>query len=379
MGPLSGMRVVEMAGLGPAPFAGMLLSDMGADVIRIDRKPDSRGDAFDRVKAANFVDRGRRSIALDLKRPEGVAAALELIGQSDALIEGFRPGVMERLGLGPEACLALNPRLVFGRVTGWGQEGPLAQTAGHDINYIALTGALHAIGTRQAPIPPLNLLGDFGGGAMSLAFGVVCARWEARNSGRGQIVDAAMTDGVSLLMAMIHGFKANGRWTDRREANLLDGGAPFYGVYRCADGKFVAVGALEPQFHDALLRGLGLDPQAFARRWDPSVWPDLRARLEAAFAARPRDEWAELFAQTDACVTPVLDLDEAPAHPHNLARATFAPGEGGPQPAPAPRFSRTPGRIARPAVTPGLHGEEILRERGFSPERIESLRNAGAI
>ena len=268
MGPLSGMRVVEMAGIGPGPFVGMLLSDLGADVIRIDRKAKRGTDDFDRVKDANFVDRGRRSVALDLKSSEGVAAALDLIAGSDAVIEGFRPGVMERLGLGPDVCLARNPKLVFGRITGWGQTGPLAPTAGHDINYIALTGALHAIGTAETPLPPLNMIGDFGGGAMMLAFGLMCALWEAGRSGRGQVVDAAMTDGASLLMAMIYGFKAGGRWKDARASNLLDGGAPFYGAYRCADGKFVAVGSLEPQFYDALLKGLNLDPASLPDRWN---------------------------------------------------------------------------------------------------------------
>ncbi len=375
MGPLSGLRIIEMAGLGPAPFAGMLFSDMGADVIRIDRKTAVTGDAFDRVKEANFVDRGRRSITLDLKKSEAVEAALELIAQSDALIEGFRPGVMERLRLGPDICLARQPRLVYGRVTGWGQTGPLAQTAGHDINYIALTGALHTIGKAEAPLPPLNLLGDFGGGAMLLAFGVVCAMLEAKNSGHGQVVDAAMTDGSALLMAMIYGFKAQDKWRDARESNLLDGGAPFYGAYRCADGKFIAVGALEPQFHAAFIAGLGLDPAAFAERWKPQGWPALSALIAAAFATRPRDEWAAVFGGSDACVTPILAMEEAPTHPHNVSRATFVPGEGGPQPAPAPRFSRTPPEIA----APGASGETILRERGFSEERIEVLRRAGAL
>jgi alpha-methylacyl-CoA racemase len=375
VGPLSGLRIIEMAGLGPAPFAGMLFSDLGADVIRIDRKASAASGGFDGVKEANFVDRGRRSLALDLKKPEAIETALELIANSDALIEGFRPGVMERLGLGPEICLARQPRLVYGRVTGWGQSGPLAQTAGHDINYIALTGALHAIGGAEAPLPPLNLIGDFGGGAMLLAFGVVCALLEARNSGRGQVVDAAMTDGAALLMAMIYGFKAAGRWQDERQSNLLDGGAPFYGVYRCADGKFVAVGALESQFHQAFIAGLGLDPADFADRWNPRAWPQMRARIEAAFSARPRDDWAAAFAASDACVTPILAMDEAPAHPHNLARGTFVPGDGGPQPAPAPRFSRTPAAIAAQAGG----GEAILRERGFSEETIEALRRAGAL
>jgi alpha-methylacyl-CoA racemase len=379
MGPLTGLRIVEMAGLGPAPFAGMLFSDMGAQVIRVDRKGASAGDGFDRVKDANFVDRGRRSIALDLKKPEAVEAVLGIVSQSDALIEGFRPGVMERLGLGPEVCLARNPKLVFGRVTGWGQTGPLSQTAGHDINYIALSGALHAIGGADAPVPPLNLVGDFGAGAMGLAFGVVCALLEARTSGRGQVVDAAMTDGSALLMAMMYGFKAAGRWRDAREANLLDGGAPFYGTYRCADGKFVAVGSLEPQFYQALVDGLGLDPASLPDRWDRREWPALRARLEGAFATRPRDAWAEVFAATDACVTPILAMGEAPIHPQNASRGTFVGGETGAQPAPAPRFSRTPGAIAAPPTAPGADGEAILRELGFSPERIEEMRRAGAV
>ena len=379
MGPLQGLRIVEMAGLGPAPFAGMLLSDMGADVIRIDRKATGAGDAFDGVKQANFVDRGRRSVALDLKTPEGVAAALELIANSDAVLEGFRPGVMERLGLGPDVCLERNPKLVFARITGWGQEGPLSQTAGHDINYIALTGALHAIGKAEAPIPPLNLVGDFGGGAMFVAFGLVCALWQAQSSGKGQVVDAAMTDGASLLMAMMYGFKAAGRWRDARVANLLDGAAPFYGVYPCADGKFVGVGALEPQFYEALLRGLGLGAAMLPDRWNPKNWLALRTIFEAAFAKRPRDEWAELFAQTDACVTPILSMEEAPAHPHNVFRKTFVPGGAGPQPAPAPRFSRDAPEIAGPPATAGAESEAILRDYGFSGERIAALRSAGAL
>jgi len=379
MGPLFRLKVVEMAGIGPAPFAGMLLSDMGAEVVRIDRKGAAGGGAFDALKGGGFLDRGRRSIALDLKKPEAAAVARELIDGADALTEGFRPGVMERLGLGPDVCLARNPKLVFGRVTGWGQSGPLAKTAGHDIDYIALTGALHAIGGREAPTPPLNLLGDFGGGAMALAFGVVCALLEAQRSGRGQIVDAAMTDGVALLMAMTYALKAKGLWRDERQANALDGGAPFYGVYRCADGKWVAVGALEPQFFDALVAALGLEARAFAERWTPDSWPALRAAFEQAFARRTRDEWVAVFAGTDACVAPVLDLDEAPRHPHNVARATFLTRQDGLQPAPAPRFSRTKAEIARGPAAPGEHGEEILRERGFSPQRIEALKRSGAL
>jgi len=378
MGPLAGVKIIEMAGVGPAPFAGMLLADMGAEVVRIDRKPTAEADAFDAI-AGGLLDRGRRSIALDLKKAEAVAAALDLVAGADALIEGFRPGVMERLGLGPQACLARNPRLVFGRITGWGQEGPLAATAGHDIDYIALTGALHAIGAKDAPAPPLNLIGDFGGGAMFLAFGVACALVETRGSGRGQVVDAAMTDGASLLMAMTYSLKARGRWRAERQANLLDGGAPFYGVYRCADGKWVAVGALEPQFFAALVDKLGLESGAFADRWNPRAWPAIRARLEAAFAERSRDEWSALFAGSDACVAPVLDVAEAPRHPHNLARRTFVDVGGAPQPAPAPRFSRTPAEISRPSAAPGAEGEAILHEIGFSDERIEALKRAGAL
>ena len=379
MGPLAGVRVVEMAGVGPAPFAGMLLSDMGAEVVRVDRKPAKGGGAFDALAGASRLDRGRRSIALDLKQPEAVAAALDLIGAADALIEGFRPGVMERLGLGPAACHARNPRLVYGRVTGWGQDGPLAATAGHDIDYVALSGVLHAIGTADAPVPPLNLIGDFGGGAMVLAFGVVCALLESRASGRGQVVDAAMTDGAALLMAMTYKLKADGLWRDARQANALDGGAPFYGVYRCADGGWIAVGALEPPFFAAFLAGIGLDPDEFSDRWNPQAWPAMRARLEAAFAQRPRDEWAALFVDSDACVTPVLDLDEAPRHPHNVARRTFIEVDGAPQPAPAPRFSRTPPEPGPAASALGADGEAILRERGFSDERIAAMRRCGAL
>ena len=379
MGPLQGLRVVEMAGIGPGPFAGMMFSDLGADVVRIDRKVQGGGDAFDDVKRANFVDRGRRSIGLDLKAEAGVAAALELIAGSDAVIEGFRPGVMERLGLGPDICLAANPKLVYGRVTGWGQTGPLASSAGHDINYIALTGALHAIGSGKTPSPPLNLVGDFGGGAMMLAFGVLCALWEAQRSGRGQVVDAAMTDGVSLLMTMIYGFKANGAWRDARAANLLDGGAPFYGAYACADGKFVAIGPLEPQFFAAFVERLGLDADALGDRWNRANWGVWRTAIASAFVKRRRDEWTELFDGADACVTPVLSMEEAPGHPHNVARGAFAPGPDGSQPAPAPRFSRTPGAIAGPPTTPGADSEAILAARGFSAERIAALKAAGAI
>ena len=375
MGPLAGLNVIEMAGIGPAPFVGMMLSDMGADVLRIDRKTAGGGDAFERVKAPNFVDRGRRSVALDLKHPEAAALALDLIAGADAMIEGFRPGVMERLGLGPDVCLARQPRLVYGRVTGWGQSGPLSRTAGHDINYIALTGVLGAIGGADAPVPPLNLIGDFAGGAMMLAFGVVCALLEARASGRGQVVDAAMTDGVATLAAMIYSFRQAGQWRDDRAANLLDGGAPFYRAYACADGGFVAVGALEPQFFAALLQGLGIAEGELPDRWRRENWPSIAARFSAAFAAKPRDAWAAIFAETDACVTPVLSFGEAPAHPHNVARAAFHSGE----PSPAPKFSRTPGAIAGAPVSVGRGGAAALRDRGIREERIAELRVLGAL
>ncbi len=379
MGPLQGIRIIEMAGIGPAPFAAMLFADMGAEVIRIDRKAAPGGDAFDTLKSYGFLNRGRRSLALDLKNPAAVAALKRLVATSDALIEGFRPGVMERLGLGPDVCLAQNPRLVYGRITGWGQTGPLAQTAGHDINYIALTGALHAIGRQDAPVPPLNVVGDFGGGAMFLAFGVVCALLEAKRSGQGQVVDAAMTDGAALLMAMQYSFKAMGHWNNRRESNLLDGGAPFYGTYACGDGKWLAVGPIEPQFHDLLIEKLGLPAAEFAERWDPAAWPRLREKLAAVFRGKTRDEWAAVFADSDACVAPVLDLDEAPLHPHNVARQTFVDHAGITQPAPAPRFSRTPPEIRSPSATRGEHNEAVLGDWGFGAAEIAALKAAGAI
>ncbi len=379
MGPLNGIRIIEMAGIGPAPFAAMLLSDMGAEVIRIDRKGEADAGGFDRLKNEGFLQRGRRSLAMDLKNSLAIAVALDLVGSADALIEGFRPGVMERLGLGPAVCLERNPKLVYGRITGWGQTGPLAQAAGHDINYIALSGALHAIGSREAPVPPLNLVGDFGGGAMLVAFGVVCALLEARRSGLGQVVDAAMTDGAALLMAMTYSLKSLGYWNNQRESNLLDGGAPFYGTYECADGKWLALGSIEQRFHDVLLDRLALPKTEFADRWNPQAWPRLRARLREHFLSRPRAYWCELLEGTDACVAPILDLDEAPEHPHNQARGTFVVDHNGAQPAPAPRFSRTKCRIQRTPAKLGEHSAEILRDWGIGPERIDALRNEGAI
>ena len=375
-GPLLGITVVEMAGIGPGPFCGMLLSDMGADVVRIDRKG---GGSFLNLGRHDVLNRGRRSIALDLKRPEAVAALLRLVERADALIEGFRPGVMERLGLGPEVCQERNPRLVYGRITGWGQTGPLAKAAGHDINYIALTGALHAIGSPDQPMPPLNLIGDFGGGAMFLAFGVLCALLEAKGSGKGQVVDAAMTDGASLLMAAIYGFKAGGQWTNDRRKNLLDGGAHFYGTYRCADGKWLSIGSIEPQFYALLLDKAGIADPEFQGQWDRSRWPALEKKLAVVFAARTRAEWCAILEGTDVCFAPVLDLDEAPAHPHNRARQTFVDQDGITQPAPAPRFSRTRPELHGGPPVPGTHGEEILRGFGFSTGEIDDLRRAGAI
>jgi alpha-methylacyl-CoA racemase len=380
MGPLQGIRIIEMAGIGPAPFAAMLFADMGAEVIRIDRKRKPGDTTFDTLTSYGFLNRGRRSLALDLKKPEAVATLLRLAESADALIEGFRPGVMERLGLGPDACQARNPKLVYGRITGWGQSGPLAQTAGHDINYIALTGALHATGKREQPMPPLNVVGDFGGGAMFLTCGVLAALLEAQRSGKGQIVDAAMTDGAALLMAMQYSFKAAGHWRNERESNLVDGGAPFYGTYRCADGKWLAIGPIEPQFHELLLAMLGLPPEEFAERWNPECWPRLRTRLEQVFATKTRDDWCALLEQTDACVAPVLDLDEAPRHPHNVARQTFVEHAGITQPAPAPRFSRTASAIRRPAPTvAGEHSDAVLQDWGFAAADIAALRAAGAI
>jgi alpha-methylacyl-CoA racemase len=377
-GPLKGMRVIEMVGIGPCPFAAMMLADMGADVIRIDRKPDVKPasaapDPYPMLGTKHDVmARGRRSLALDLKHPRARQLLLDLVTQADALVEGFRPGVMERLGLGPDVCHDRNPKLVYGRVTGWGQHGPLAQAAGHDLNYVALSGMLQAMGDAdRPPSPPLNLVGDFGGGGMMLAFGVVCAMLEARTSGRGQVVDAAMTDGAALLGAMMYGLRAHGSWSAARGANLLDGGAPFYATYACADGRFIAVGAIEPQFYARLLALAGADDSAFARQWRQDDWPALKDKFAALFATRTRDDWCALLEGTDACFAPVLDMDEAPRHPHNAARATFVDVDGVTQPAPAPRFSRTPGQ-AGPVAAPD--GAAILADWGWAPDAIAALR-----
>ncbi len=338
MKPLSGLRFLEFDGLGPVTFAGMVLADLGADVLRLSRSAEAGAASFSEV-GGEVLHRGRAAVGVNLKDPEDLAGVLELIDGADALIEGFRPGVMERLGLGPEACAARNPRLVYGRITGWGQTGPMAHQVGHDINYIALSGALHAMGEPdRPPRPPLNLVGDYGGGAMMLVTGVLAALIEARTTGRGRVIDAAMTDGSALLMSLFQALGACGLWSETRGANLLDGGAPFYRCYACRDGRFVAVGAMEPRFYAALMTGLGLEP---ASQYDITAWPAQHARLEAAFAARDRDDWASHFEGTDACVTPVLTMTEAVRHPHNAARGTFA-DQGVTQAAPAPRFAGTP-------------------------------------
>jgi len=375
MGPLQGVRVVEVAGIGPGPFCAMLLADMGAEVVRVDR-PASSPATHPYVLA-----RGRRSVAVDLKHPGGAGVVLRLAGSADVLLEGFRPGVAERLGIGPDACLARNPRLVYGRMTGWGQDGPLAGTAGHDINYVALAGALHPIGRAgEAPVPPLNLVGDFGGGGLLLAFGVVCALLEARGSGRGQVVDAAVLDGAALLMTLFHELAAVGLWRWERGANLLDGGAPFYGVYETSDGGYVSVGALEPGFYRQLLERLGLaEARDLPAQADQERWPELRERFAAVIRARSRDEWCRLAEGGDACLTPVLSPAEAPAHPHNRQRGTFVDTPEGPRPAPAPRFSRTPCAPPGPAPVPGQHTDAALADWGFTAEELAGLREAGAI
>jgi alpha-methylacyl-CoA racemase len=381
MGPLAGVKVVEIAGIGPGPFTAMMLADMGADVVRVDRAAQVHG--FDpATPPKDVMNRGRRSVGVDLKHPEGVATALELIAGADALIEGFRPGVMERLGLGPEVCLERNPALVYGRMTGWGQDGPMAPMAGHDMNYIAIAGALGAIGRPgERPQPPLNLVGDFGGGGLLLAFGIVCGVLEARGSGCGQVIAAAMVDGTAVLTTFIHGFLAMGIWSDERGVNMLDTGAHYYEVYECADGRFLSVGAIEPQFYAVLLEKTGLagDPD-FAKQNDRTLWPVLKERLAAVIATRTRDEWAEIFDGTDACVAPVLSLGEAPQHPHNVARANFVTLDGVVQPAPAPRFSRTVASVARPPAHAGQHTDEVLAEwAGLDADVIAARKATGAV
>ena len=378
-GPLAGTKVIEIAGIGPGPFCAMMLADMGADVVRVDRAQNvSGGDPAS--PPADVLNRGRRSIAVDLKHPDGVETVLSLIESADALIEGFRPGVMERLGLGPDAALARNPRLVYGRMTGWGQDGPYAPTAGHDINYIALAGSLDPIGNKGGPpVPPLNLIGDFGGGGMLLAFGLVAGLVHAQRTGEGQVVDAAMVDGAAVLATMIHSFRAMGIWEDERGSNMLDTGAHFYDVYETADGRYVSIGSIEPQFYAELLRLTGLEGEELPWQMDRTQWPAMKERLAAIFRTKTRDEWCEVMEGSDVCFAPVLGMGEAPHHPHNVHRGTFIERDGVVQPAPAPRFSRTAPEIVRPPSHAGQHTDEVLAEWGFDADRIAKLRDAGAV
>jgi alpha-methylacyl-CoA racemase len=382
MGPLSGIKIVEIAGIGPGPYGAMLLADLGADVIRIDRSTgvNAFGQGPGAEPPADILARGRRSVAVDLKNPEGVATVLDLVAEADVLVEGFRPGVMERLGLGPDVCLERNPRLVYGRMTGWGQEGPYASAAGHDINYIALAGALEPLGRAgEQPTPPLNLVGDFGGGGMMLAFGVCAALVEVSRSGQGQVIDAAMIDGAASLMTMTWSFKHMGIWADERGTNMLDTGAHFYDTYETSDGKYVSIGSIEPQFYAELLRLTGIDPESLPKQMDKSQWPALKERFAEVFRTKTRDEWCELMEHTDVCFAPVLAMDEAPSHPHIAERETFTEVAGLVQPAPVPRFSRTPGSIERPPPHAGQHTDEALEAWGISPDRIAALREAKAI
>ena len=372
-GPLAGIRVVELGGIGPTPFAGLLLAELGADVVRVDRPGEDNPLAL-----AGGLRRSRPSIAVDLKHPAGRAVVQRLVDGADVLLEGYRPGVVERLGLGPEECLARNPRLVHARMTGWGQTGPWSQHAGHDITYAAISGTLHALGTAERPVAPVPVIGDFAGGSMYVVVGVLAALIARATTGRGQVVDAAMVVGAAGLFTMVHGLLAAGAWRDEREANLLDGGAPFYAVYECADGGFVAVGALEPPFWAQLVAGLGVEVEG--EQYDTGTWPAQRAAFAAAFGSRSRDEWAAVFEGTDACVAPVLSLGEAPHHPHLAARGTFAPGPGGhPVPRTGPRFSAPPGRDPGPEPVPGADTTEYLLGAGFSREEVEDLLSAGAV
>jgi alpha-methylacyl-CoA racemase len=381
-GPLDGIRVVELAGIGPGPFAGMMLADMGAEVLRVDRAGAVRDGAAPPV--SDVLGRGRRSVGVDLKHPDGRDAVLRLVASADALIEGFRPGVTERLGLGPDDCMARNPKLVYGRMTGWGQDGPYAAMAGHDINYIALSGTLSLLGRAGAPpTPPVNLVGDFGGGGMLLAFGVVCGILEASRSGQGQVVDAAMIDGAAVLASMIWGFKAGGGWGERG-TNLLDTGAWYYDVFETADGGWISLGSLEPQFFAEMVRITGLADDVdglgpVASQGDRAAWPAAKDRLAALIRTRTRDEWCALMEGTDVCFAPVLDLDEAPSYPHHAARATFVEVDGVVQPAPAPRFSRTPGGVRSGPAAPGQHTDDALAAWGFAADEIAGLRQAGAV
>ena len=378
-GPLRKIKVIELQGLGPGPFGGMLLADMGADVLRIDRI-DAVGAAGSKESEFDLYGRNKRSVAIDLKRPEGVAAVLRLIDAADAIIDPFRPGVVERLGIGPDVCLKRNPRLVYGRMTGWGQEGPLAQAVGHDLNYIALTGALYSVGRPgERPVPPLNFVGDLGGGALYLAFGIIAALLEVRDTGRGQIVDAAMLDGAASLMTGVYGYLRSGRWSLQRGQNFLDGAAPYYDTYRTADDKFVAIACLEPQFYAELLQRLGISCDELPNRTDKSSWDVIRQRFTAVLMTKTRDAWCEIFEGSDACVTPVLDLEEAPRHPHNRARGVFAEPDGVLQPSPAPRFSATPALLRNAPPAPGADSRAALSDWGFDDAEITRALELGVV
>ena len=378
MGPLEGKKIIEIAGIGPGPFCAMVLSDLGAEVIRVDRV-SAVPNEFPATPGVDLLNRGRKSVAFDLKNQEGIRALLRLVEEADALIEGFRPGVAERLGIGPEVCLERNPRLVYGRMTGWGQTGPYSNMAGHDINYIALSGVLGTIGREgEPPVPPVNLVGDFGGGGMLLALGICAAFVEVQTSGKGQVVDAAMTDGSALLATMIHTFLSMGVWGDRG-TNMLDTGAPFYDVYECADGEYISLGSIEPQFYAELLRITGLDQEGLPKQMDRSQWPKMKLKIAETIRSKTRDQWVELMEGTDVCFAPVLSPSEACAHPHNVERETFVEVAGVKQPAPAPRFSRTPGVIDGPPPHPGEHTEEVLSSWGFSENEIQNLRSIDAV
>jgi len=379
MGPLKGLRVIEIAGIGPGPFAAMMLADMGADVVRVVR-PGAGGMSMAGDPRLDFFNRNKRCVSLNLKDPRATEILLQMLEGADAVLEGYRPGVMEKLGLGPDVCLARNPRLVFGRMTGWGQEGPLASAAGHDINYIALTGALHAIGESGGkPVVPLNLVGDFGGGGAFLAYGMVCALLEVARGGAGQVVDAAMVDGASTLMAMMYAAFQSGFWSNARGSNMLDGGAHFYGVYETADGKFVSIGSIEPQFYALLLGKLGIDPATLPHQLDPRNWQELRLRFEVIFRTRTRDEWCALMEGTDICFAPVLGFDEVPQHPHMVARGAFLHEGGVWQPAPAPRFSRSRPDVPSAPAAAGADTDTVLGALGLSAAQIAGLREAGVI
>ncbi|MED5530423.1 MAG: CaiB/BaiF CoA-transferase family protein [Pseudomonadota bacterium] len=370
MGPLTGIKVIEMAAIGPVPFCAMMLSDMGAEVIRIDRLSQKGSGS-----SANVLYRGRKSVAFDLKNSIALDSTLRLSDQADVILEGFRPGVMERLGLGPEVCLERNPKLIYGRMTGWGQSGPLSHAAGHDINYISIAGALGSMGyADRPPAPPLNLIGDFGGGAMYLLAGILAAIVERNSSGKGQVVDAAMTDGPASLLSPFYGLMAMGMWSTERYSNRLDGGAFYYGSYECSDGKYISLGSLEPQFYALLLEKCGITDETFKEQSDQEAWPIKREKMEALFKTKTQQEWCGILEGTDVCFAPVLNLKEAPDHPHNKTRQTFVKVQGVTQPAPAPRFSRTQGKIQSPAALTGENTEEVLSDWGFSDSEISNLK-----